>query len=81
MLTAVNNKLSAIGYLKNFAKISAFGGDYLFVDRVYGHLVMAKENIAIALSIKVKEGLFDIGKAKEIAGMLFYDNPVRIFKL
>lgn len=62
-------------------KISAFGGDYLFVDGVYGHLYMAKENVANVLSIKVSEGLFDLDEAYKIAKMLFYDNPTRIFKL
>ncbi|MEI7616105.1 MAG: amidohydrolase family protein [Actinomycetota bacterium] len=62
-------------------KISAFGGDYLFVDGVYGHQFMARVNVAKALSIKVKEGLFDIDKAKEISGMFFYDNPAKIFRL
>lgn len=62
-------------------KISVFGGDYLFVDGVYGHLTLAKENVAKALSIKVEENLFDVNYAKEIAKMMFYDNPRRIFRL
>jgi predicted TIM-barrel fold metal-dependent hydrolase len=62
-------------------KISAFGGDYMLVDGVYGHLTIAKENVARALSLKSEQGLFDIEKAKEIARMLFYDNPLKIFNL
>ena len=62
-------------------KISAFGGDYLFVDGVYGHLHLARENVSKALSIKVSEGLFNIEEAKKIAKMLFYDNPLKIFKI
>lgn len=62
-------------------KISAFGGDYCFVDGVYGHLKLAKQNVAKALSIKVNEGVFDIDKANDIAKMLFYDNPKNIFRL
>lgn len=62
-------------------KISAFGGDYLFIDGVYGHLTLAKENVAKALSIKVQENLFGADYAKEIARMIFYDNPRRIFRL
>lgn len=62
-------------------KVSAFGGDYRFIDGVYGHLKIARQNVAKALSIKVEEGLFDIEKAKETAKMLFYDNPKEIFKL
>lgn len=62
-------------------KISAFGADYLFIDGVYGHLKLAQANIAKALSIKIGEGLFDVDKAKNIAKMLFYDNPKGLFKL
>ena len=62
-------------------KISAFGGDYSFIDGVYGHLHLAKENIAKSLSIKVSQGLFEIEEAKSIAKMFFYDNPKRILRL
>lgn len=62
-------------------KISAFGGDYLFVDGVYGHQYMARLGVAKALSIKVEEKIFDIDKAKQISKMLFYDNPRQIFGL
>jgi predicted TIM-barrel fold metal-dependent hydrolase len=62
-------------------KISAFGGDYLFIDGVYGHLKLAQQDVAKALAIKVGDGLFDMEKAKEVAGMLFYKNPRNIFKL
>jgi predicted TIM-barrel fold metal-dependent hydrolase len=63
------------------SKISAFGGDYLFIDGVYGHLKLAQQDVARALSVKVEEGLFDIDKAKEVASMLFYNNPKNIFRL
>ena len=62
-------------------KISAFGGDYLFVDGVYGHLELAKENVAKALSFKISQGLIGLDDAKKIAKMWFYDNPKNIFKL
>jgi predicted TIM-barrel fold metal-dependent hydrolase len=62
-------------------KISAFGGDYLFVDGVFGHQALAREDVAKALSIKIEEGLFDAGKAGEIARLLLYENPKRIFRL
>ena len=62
-------------------KISAFGGDYLFVEGVYGHQAMARENISRALAIKVTEGIFDTIEAKKIAKMLYFDNPNVIFKL
>ncbi len=62
-------------------KISAFGGDYLFVDGVYGHQALARENVAKALAIKVDDGCFDVERAKEICRWLLFDNPRRIFKL
>jgi len=60
-------------------KISAFGGDYLFIDGVYGHQYLARENISKALTKKVEDGAFNIDRAKEIAKMIFYENPLKIF--
>ncbi len=62
-------------------KISAFGGDYCFVDGVYGHQKLARQNVAMALATKVHDGSFDLDRAREIAGWLFVDNPTRIFGL
>lgn len=64
-----------------YNKISAFGGDYCFIDGVYGHQLMARQNVSRALSIKVDAGDIDVNKAKQIAKALFWDNPMRIFKL
>jgi hypothetical protein len=64
-----------------FTKISAFGGDYLFVDGVFGHLLMARENVARVLAEKVREGTFDLEQALAIARAVFHDNPARIFGL
>ena len=60
-------------------KISAFGGDYCFVDGVAGHLEIARRNVARALAEKVKIDIFDVERACEIAKMLFFENPARIF--
>jgi predicted TIM-barrel fold metal-dependent hydrolase len=62
-------------------KISAFGGDYLFVDGVYGHQHLARADVARALAAKVEEGVFDADKAMEVARMFLYDNPKRLFRL
>jgi len=61
--------------------ISAFGGDYKYIDGIYGHLMLAKQNVAKALSIKIGEGLFGFDEAKRIARMFFYNNPKKIFGL
>jgi uncharacterized protein len=62
-------------------KISAFGGDYCFIDGVYGHQRIARENVAKALAQKVADGSFDLDRAKEIARWVFVDNPTRLFGL
>ena len=60
-------------------KISAFGGDYVFIDGVAGHLHMAQINVARVLDKKVEQGVFDLDEAKVIAKKLFFDNPSALF--
>jgi predicted TIM-barrel fold metal-dependent hydrolase len=62
-------------------KIAAFGGDYFFVDGVYGHAAMARENVSRALSMVVGKGVFDVERAKEILHGMFVDTPARLFGL
>jgi uncharacterized protein len=62
-------------------KISAFGGDYCFVDGIYGHQALARMNVSKALAIKVRDGVFGADRAKRIAEMLFVDNPTALFGL
>lgn len=64
-----------------YNKISAFGGDYMFVDGIYGHLHIARHNVSHVLAQKVQDGIFSADKAIETAYALFHDNPKRIFKL
>lgn len=64
-----------------YNKIIAFGGDYHFIDAVYGHQYLARKNVSKTLAAKVEEGLFDIDEAIKIANCLFYDNPLKLFKL
>lgn len=62
-------------------KISAFGGDYCFVDGVYGHQFLARQNVAVALAQKVTDGSLSLSRAKEVATWLFVDNPKQLFGL
>ena len=62
-------------------KISAFGGDYCFIDGVYGHQYLARENVARALAAKVEQGVCDLDGAKRLGRMLLHDNPIAIFNL
>lgn len=62
-------------------KISAFGGDYCFVDGVYGHQFLARHNVAAALTQKVTDGSFSLPRAREVATWMFVDNPQQLFRL
>jgi len=61
-----------------FNKISGFGGDYAIVDAIYGHLKMARENIARVLEEKISEKTITFSKAMKIAERLLHDNPKEI---
>jgi hypothetical protein len=62
-------------------KISGFGGDYCFVDGIYGHQYMARENVARALALRVEAGACDVDEARRLATRILHDNPVAIFGL
>ena len=57
-------------------KIFAFGGDYLFVDGVYGHQVQARRTVARALARKVEDGALDLEAAERTARRLLHDNAI-----
>jgi len=61
------------------SKIFAFGGDYRFVEGVYGHARLARENVATVLSQKVEEGAFTEKQAAYIAQRLLRDNARELF--
>lgn len=63
-------------------KIIAFGGDYMIpVEKVYGHLVMARENISQVLAMRVEEELMDLEEAVRVAYKWFHDNPAGLYGL
>ena len=62
-------------------KINGFGGDYSVVEKVYGHLVMAKENIAHTLASFVENGAMTTDEAMQWAKAILHDNPARIYHL
>jgi len=63
-------------------KITAFGGDYrVCVQKVYGHLVMAREVVASVLAGRVESGDFDRAEAMRLAKLWFIDNPTRVYHL
>jgi hypothetical protein len=63
-------------------KIIAFGGDYgKPVEKVYGHLVMAREDIAMVLGRRVDAGLMTEKQAIDVAHKWFFDNPMELYGL
>jgi hypothetical protein len=62
-------------------KIFGFGGDYRFVEKVYGHLKLAKQNIARVLADKVDECAFSRAEASLVAQRLLFDNPNEFYRM
>ena len=62
-------------------KIHGFGGDFIFVEGVYGHAMMAKENIARVLAEKVVDGDMSMERALAVGTWLLRDNPINWFGL
>jgi len=63
-------------------KIIGFGGDHsLGVEKIYGALQLAKENIARALAVRVRRGHMSQRRAVDMCRRWLYDNPKRIYGL
>ena len=62
-------------------KVLGFGGDYQVVEKVYGHLVLARENIAGALADKVEQGAITEKDAGAWARALLWENPRAVYAL
>ena len=63
------------------SKILGFGGDYCVVEKVYGHLVLARENIATVLAERVATGAMTRPQASAWARALLCDNPREVYRL
>lgn len=63
-------------------KILAFGGDHEFsVEEVYGHLVMAREDVARVLAKRVIGKQMSESQALELARKWFWENPKELYGL
>ena len=63
-------------------KVVGFGGDYaMCVENVYGHLQIARENIARVLTRRIERGSLSTDEAIEIARSWLYENPVKLYRL
>ena len=63
-------------------KILAFGADYgVPVEKTYGHLVMAREDIACALAHRIERDQMTETQALALAHQWLWDNPVDLYRL
>ena len=81
------NTVAAKNFLKKYLvtapanKVLTFGGDYLYVEQVLGHAVIARRGIALALSELVEEGWLSLADALELVDPIMHGNARRIFRL
>lgn len=62
-------------------KIIGFGDDLYWVDTIYGHLEMARQNVAAALASLVEDSVLDEDAAAQVGRALFHDNPAALYGL
>ena len=63
-------------------RLIAFGGDVRWpVEKVYGHLTLAREVVAVVLARRIDRGLFDLDHALWLARRFFIDNPSELYGL
>jgi len=76
--------LEAIGRILDLVpinKVIGFGGDYWVIQKIYGHLVMARETLARAFARRIADGDLTEDRAVEIGLLWLRDNPARIYHL
>lgn len=62
-------------------KLFGFGGDYGNAVNVYGHLALARQNLARVLADKVSEGFYTLDEAHYLARRLLRENALEFYKL
>lgn len=77
------NALDEYVDLLGIDKIIAFGGDTrsVTVEKTYGHLEMARRNVAKVLAGRIRKELLDLDEATAMARAWFRDNPARIYRV
>lgn len=62
-------------------KVLAFGGDYVRpVEKVVGHLHMARENFARVFGSRIDRGMMSYDDAMEILQLWFWENPQNLYR-
>ena len=64
-----------------YNKIIGFGDDLQHVETVYGHLKIARQNVAIVLADMIQEGFISESIALDVAKAIFYDTPAQVYRL
>ena len=62
-------------------KILGFGGDYFIVEKIFGHLTMARESIARVLGKKIEEKTLSFDDSIIIARKILNENPKFLYNL
>jgi predicted TIM-barrel fold metal-dependent hydrolase len=64
-------------------RLTAFGGDYGpdSLEKIFGHLAMAKEDVAEALAERVAARRMSTDQAEGVARRWFHDNPRELYAL
>jgi predicted TIM-barrel fold metal-dependent hydrolase len=81
------NPVAAKDFLKKYIvtapanKILTFGGDYIPVEPILGHAIIARRGIALALSELVEDGWLSIDDALDLINPIMYGNARKIFNL
>lgn len=81
------NPVAAKDFLKKFIvtvpsnKILTFGGDYMPVECVLGHSIIARNGIALALAELVEENYISLKEALALVDPLLNGNARKIFRL
>ncbi len=81
------NPVGSKDFLKKFLvtvpanKVLTFGGDYIPVEPVLGHAIMARKGIALALSELVEEQWISLDEALELTEVIMHENARTIYDL
>lgn len=62
-------------------KVIGFGGDYQVVEKVFGHLQIARENMALALSERIDQNRMTMTQAIHWGRSLLHDAADRFYRL
>ena len=61
-------------------KILGFGGDYMFIEGLYGSQKLARKAISELLYAKIEQNYFSFDEAVEFANKVLYKNPSNLYK-